>query len=252
MRKNIREILLPNAYESWIAAIHYAEQLHDGICTLGAKRTIEFKDLISIVNKDLFPGHTFSAPLKELNRLRNEETHFHIKNEDYLTDQEFECFYNFMIDFYHALNTVKLMPWAFGEPHAGMEYSRLTFNRRKLNNFNYKQALKQSDTVQRLREIFKDEPAPFDIVENPYECCDLYYCTNSVDQDQNNYFDHSAALGLSFEDFLEYIYSLIECNLIHVTECKEPSSDFFSASPEIVFIDPEYFNDYGYMVEIES
>ena len=310
----MKKILLPNAYEAWMEAIHYAGQLDDGICTLGAKKkfvaslhnavelflkqqmlnkndhrvarvnnidssgepqksflnatdlnlyfgnlsrdernkfySIEFKDLINIVNKDLFPDHTFSSPLKVLNKLRNEETHFYIKSEDYLTDQEFELFYNFMIEFYHALEDAKLMPWAFGHPHAGMEESRLMFNRLELRNFSYKKALRKSDTVKKIKELFHDDPIPWDIVSEPYSCCDWFYCTNSVENGEH--VDHAAELGISFEKFLDYIYSLIECDLIHTSVCETKVADFLSFQPEIYFMDPAGYNEYGYIVEIDT
>ncbi len=201
-----KQILLENAYLSWIDAVNYARLLKDGVSALGYKKrfvsslhnavelflkqimldqcdyrvaklkgnvsksgdplkqfymsedlneyflglsseernkfyTIEFNDLIQIFKEEISLTPNCAYGIQMLNKLRNNETHFFIKSEEYLNDREFIELYNFMVDFYNQLGDFNLLPWAFGR---GYESSGLIFEENKISQFCYSSAIKRS------------------------------------------------------------------------------------------------------------
>lgn len=126
--------------------------------------------------------YDFTKELILLNQLRNQETHFFV-NHSYLSDKEFECLYNFMIDFFAFLSTDRLLPYwgeAFGR------HERLAFKRKKLSGFTYKQTLKNSSFVRELaaylgeKEYIGPTGDSFDIAQTIAEESDGKYKVNEL------------------------------------------------------------------------
>ncbi len=88
------------------------------------------------------PGESFTNELKTLANLRNNETHFFIDPQTYLTEAEFKQLYNFMVSFYKALKKFHLLPF-FGKPFKENTY--LAFDRTVLTHFSYENAIKNSE-----------------------------------------------------------------------------------------------------------
>ena len=105
--------------------------------------TIEFTELIEICKNDKLIQLSSYDSLILLNKLRNDETHFYISSEDYLSDSEFKNLYNFMVDFFDELNNNHMMPWAFG--YGRSEDGDLVFYEKKLENFCFSSAIKRSE-----------------------------------------------------------------------------------------------------------
>lgn len=123
--------------------------------------SIEFKDLLDrgtnpiykYVNED--PHIT---ELKLLNKLRNDETHFVITSEDFLSDKEFEKLYNLMIDLYSIFRKAYLFHSFEGADKGlwDMTYietnDRYNFERMPLNGFSFKEAIMKNPITTFLRE----------------------------------------------------------------------------------------------------
>lgn len=116
--------------------------------------TIEFNELINICCKvmDIYPDSPRPA-LELLQRLRNDETHFYVDKNDYLSDSEFEMLYNFMVDFYDLINVQKnLFPENFEKLPFGA--AEISFSEDKLTNFTFLGSLKSSDMAVWVKEAF--------------------------------------------------------------------------------------------------
>lgn len=115
--------------------------------------SIEFNSFFDLHKKLLVsflqPGTSFSIELQLLNKLRNNETHFYIGWDEYLTEAEFCTLYNFMTTFYQVLHDYELLPF-WGD--AGEEHKKLCFERTPLKSFSYKEAVKNSSMAKAIEQ----------------------------------------------------------------------------------------------------
>lgn len=119
--------------------------------------SVEFNKL-STYSKELFAeyynqtGNKVIAcdAMKKLTILRNNETHFYIDKNMFLSEEDFCELHNFMIIFYEILHKYSLLPF-WGEPGRS-EYSKLSFQKEKLEHFTYKKAVKNSIFAKKLKE----------------------------------------------------------------------------------------------------
>ena len=115
--------------------------------------SIEFNSFFDLHKKLLVsflqPGTSFSIELQLLNKLRNNETHFYIGWNEYLTEAEFCTLYNFMTTFYQVLHDYELLPF-WGD--AGEEHKKLCFERTPLKSFSYKEAVKNSSMAKAIEQ----------------------------------------------------------------------------------------------------
>lgn len=148
--------------------------------------TIEFNKIKELQGKlfeeyyDQNPGKQAkgSEALNILKKLRNDETHFYISAMEFLTDAEFKELYNLMVTFYEILNHYHLF-LHFGVVR-GKE-SRFAFDRLEISSFSYKQQVKNSDFVKKLKNNIEGLEFPWGHGDEPYaiamsivDCCNAY------------------------------------------------------------------------------
>lgn len=113
--------------------------------------SVEFNEIIKLHRKvlDGYLGtnQTFKPVLELLAKLRNNETHFYIKANQFLSDNEFLELHNFMVEFYKVLEHYDLLPY-WGEPSA--EHRHLKFDKSMLTNFSYIDVLRNAPLVQKI------------------------------------------------------------------------------------------------------
>ena len=132
------------------------------IVSLVGKVIIEFKEFLDKSCNPIclyVPDEESHLPeLRILNRLRNEETHFFITDDDFLNDKEFETLYNLMIDLYPIFEKAYLFftprtyssgLWGLGNFNNG----RTEFYREPLRNFKYKSAIKNNALTEWIRNL---------------------------------------------------------------------------------------------------
>ena len=120
-------------------------------------RTIEFSELIDqhrkILNKSLSQTDTLRNELVILQNLRNNETHFLIRQNSFLSEMDFCSLHNLMVRFYKILEDYDLLDF-WGEP--GNEHMRLVFDREVLQTFSYSDAVRNSPLVKELVNMLTD------------------------------------------------------------------------------------------------
>lgn len=113
--------------------------------------SIEFNEIIKLHRKvlDGYLGanQTFKPVLELLARLRNSETHFYIKANQFLNDNEFMELHNFMVEFYKVMEHFKLLPY-WGEPTR--EHRHLKFDKTPLASFSYVAVLRDIPLVKKI------------------------------------------------------------------------------------------------------
>lgn len=171
--------------------------------------SIEFKKIIDIhrqvLSDHLEENQSFKHQLSLLSKLRNDETHFYITPEHFLSEDEFLELYNFMIDFYDIIEQFEMLPY-WGESPS--EYEHLECSHKKLTHFSYIEAIRNSKLVQKLA-IAADQ-----LVFCGFPGDTAYSITFAIvscsDMDFSNQFD----------DARDYIEALDQCGLIRI-ECVE-------------------------------
>ncbi|MGN0518971.1 MAG: hypothetical protein ACI4II_09655 [Acutalibacteraceae bacterium] len=120
-------------------------------------RTIEFSKLIDqhkkILNKSLSQTDTLRDELVILQNLRNNETHFLIRQNSFLSETDFCSLHNLMVKFYKILEDYDLLSF-WGEP-IGREV-KIKFDRNTLQTFSYSDAVRNSPLVKELVKILND------------------------------------------------------------------------------------------------
>lgn len=130
--------------------------------------TIQFNELISLHKKlfgsSLQQGESLETELKLLQQLRNNETHFMIRQGSFLSEEDFCLLYNFMIRFYKIMDTwcpknkddleCYILPY-WGDP-AGADRI-YGFNREPLKNFSYETAVKNSNWAKKIAELLNGD-----------------------------------------------------------------------------------------------
>ena len=286
IRSYEKQILLNNAYESWIQAIKNARNIKNGLVTLQYKKlfiatlhnavelflkqimlnntdyrvakvkpskldkngeplksyyqstdlndyfknlspdnrknyfSIEFAELIEI-HKEILSiwlaaGATYKPELKLLQKLRNDETHFYIEPEEFLTDAEFICLHNFMLDFNKILESADLL-YIGNMPVA--EENLLCFSDAPINNsnFSFELAVKSSPKVKTISDIINNQR--FDYFIPPYELAECFEKEFSKE-------------GISFDEAFSYIKSMLEYDFIDFIEENGTIEDEFGRAQE--------------------
>ncbi len=132
--------------------------------------TIQFYKLIKL-HKKLFgccleQGKTFKAELKLLQRLRNNETHFMIRQDSFLSEEDFRVLHNFMVQFYSImkrwnpvdgddLESSIFLWWYWFSPDK--DDSTYEFDSEPLQEFSYKTAVKNSKLAKDITELLKGD-----------------------------------------------------------------------------------------------
>lgn len=152
-----------------------SQDLNEFFCKLSTDErkhffTVEFSKLKETV-KDIIKPAELGDAFSELAALRNDETHFYIDPDTYLSDSQFVTLYNFMIDFYQGIKEKELIPNYWGECFDD-EQKKLLFDRQRLQkSFSFRSILAGSpvakeiklklETVPYLTEDFDDNPMKF-------------------------------------------------------------------------------------------
>lgn len=132
--------------------------------------TIQFKDLISlhkkILGQSIAKNETLETELKLLQRLRNNETHFLIRQGSFLSEENFLLLHNFMINFYKILKV-----W-FPKDGEDLEQSILLwwdwfstdkedntykFECEPLKEFSYEKAVRNSKLANEIAQVLKGQ-----------------------------------------------------------------------------------------------
>ena len=130
--------------------------------------TIQFNELISLHKKlfgqSLSQGESLETELKLLQQLRNNETHFMIRQGSFLSEEDFCVLHNFMIRFYKIMETwcpnnkddieLYILPY-WGDP-VGAD-SAYGFNREPLETFSYESAVKNSSWAKKIAELLNGD-----------------------------------------------------------------------------------------------
>ena len=131
--------------------------------------TIPFNELISshkkIFGDSLKSGETLKTELELLQRLRNDETHFMIRQGSFLSEDDFRTLHNFMIRFYKIMKTWNpingddlessiFLWWYWYSPDK--DDSMYEFECEPLQEFSYDSAVRNSKLAKDIVEILKD------------------------------------------------------------------------------------------------
>lgn len=142
-------------------------------------QSVEFNQLIN-KHKKLFRTAMMKDTLKRelflIQQLRNNETHFYINANDYLSENNFVLLHNFMIEFFQIAMKLKLFPRAmlkFEDMTYGLsaEENVMEFNRQKLSTFSYADSLKGNTLFKEMLVILQSND------ESKY----AYYGTNNYE-----------------------------------------------------------------------
>lgn len=184
--------------------------------------SIEFSNLFDLHKKLLAnflqPGTAFTVELKLLNKLRNNETHFYIGLDEYLTENQFCTLHNFMTDFYQVLHDYDLLPfWG----NAGDEHKKLCFDRMPLKSFTYKNAVKKSPMVNAI------EQAANGMEFEGYAPSTAYEMASAIASEMDVITD------IQFDELWVYVEVLDQMGMIEIVQTGEDEYD-----------NPEHEHDY--------
>lgn len=130
--------------------------------------SIQFNELISLHKKlfgqSLAQGESLETELKLLQQLRNNETHFMIRQGSFLSEENFCVLHNFMIRFYKIMETwcpnnkdnieLYILPY-WGDPvGANSVYG---FDREPLETFSYENAVKNSTWAKKIAALLNGD-----------------------------------------------------------------------------------------------
>lgn len=130
--------------------------------------TIQFAELISLHKKlfgdSLAKGESLETELRLLQQLRNNETHFLIRQGSFLSEDDFCRLYNFMIRFYKIMedwrpineNDYELFILPYWGESAGAD-SIYGFRRQPMQSFSYETAVRKSNLAKKLAELLVGE-----------------------------------------------------------------------------------------------
>ena len=128
--------------------------------------SIQFNDLISLHKKllgnSLTGTESIVSDLKLLQQLRNNETHFLIRYDSFLSEEDFCRLHNFMIKFYSIMwkwtptskedYEMYILPY-WGDPEGAD--SIYGFERKPLKDFSYESAVRNSALANKIAELLK-------------------------------------------------------------------------------------------------
>lgn len=178
--------------------------------------TISFAELISLHKKlfscSLTQGETLEKELKLLQKLRNDETHFLIRQGGFLSEEDFCILHNFMIRFYKIMETwhpdnkenyeADILPY-WGVPVE--EDSIYEFGREPLQNFSYEAAVRNSKWAKKISELLNGDYL--------YGAPDFSAYTIAKDL-----IEKKTELSLQFNEIWEMVYMMQCLNMITVEE----------------------------------
>lgn len=131
--------------------------------------TITFNRLISshqdLFGRSLAQGDSLETELRLLQRLRNNETHFMIRQGSFLSEDDFRTLHNFMVRFYKImkkwnpingddLESSIFLWWYWYSPDK--DDSMYEFECEPLQEFSYDSAVRNSKLAKDIAEILKD------------------------------------------------------------------------------------------------
>lgn len=192
--------------------------------------SIDFKKMIELCEKFIFPGMQFKSCLKLLNKYRNDETHFYICEDDYLPEADFSILHNFMVEFYSAIRKAKLLPFTWGVPEG--EDKAYVFDCKPFvkNQFSYKSAVAKSDFLRILKSKIDGELVPYNLQSGYYGFAEYIYSRYDLS-------------GYPFLEILGYIETAAKYNMIHFTpEIQDIPEEVSAISEQLV----------GYSVTVKS
>lgn len=156
-----------------LLAYFKATDLNDFFGTLSNEdlskfQTIQFNKLIQMHTKlfrnCLAKGESLTSELELLQQLRNNETHFMIRQGSFLSEKDFCILHNFMIRFYGIMEKwypnnkddyeKYILPY-WGDP-VGAD-SIYGFNRDPLEEFSYESAVRNSKWVKKIAELLNGD-----------------------------------------------------------------------------------------------
>lgn len=156
--------------------------------------SIKYSNLIKICKEYFDKFHIFNdelmSTLELLNQKRNNETHFYIDPNDFLSEKDFLQLYKFMLDFYKMLSQASIFPFIGKPDEANMDFC---ISRNISENFSYKNAILDSKVLQYLRD------KSFDVFLNSDLSNDSYYISKSI------YMNICDEHLCNFDDLTEYI-----------------------------------------------
>ena len=219
---------------------YYFENISNDV--LNKFYSIDFRKIIDIhkqiLGKHLGTIQTFKAQLSQLVRLRNMETHFYLRADQFLLEDEFVELYNFMIEFYNILQACDILPFKDG---LSSEYKYLEFGRKKLSSFSYVNVAYNSQLVQKLKDVvggltFGDHPG-----KTMYSLASTIAACSEVD------------FSNQFKEIWEYLEVLDQYGLIEIMysehEIDREFSDgyYYECGHEIIEVEQEFaINIKGY------
>lgn len=144
--------------------------------------------------------------LTTLKKLRNDETHFYITDDEFLSDLEFRDLYNLMVEFSKILDICHLLPW-FGE--ATDKYKRFLFEHEVLDSFSYKKQLKTNPFVIELKKNIEVEIYPAGGGEESYSITEDIIAYTEVYKD------------IKFDELWEYVQVLLKYKMLKIKNIDE-------------------------------
>lgn len=186
-------------------------------------KTISFEELKKnhkkIIKKALDKNENLTNELELLQYLRNNESHFSIHQENFLSEDNFCILHNFMIRFYKILEDwepengngeLSLLPY-WGEP---TEYDRrYYFVCDILQNFSYEESIKQSSIAKEIAVFLSDRCYYNEWDFAPYIIAQDFIEEKTVYKDR---FDEIYALTHMMQ-----IYKIITLEALEINELEE-------------------------------
>lgn len=174
--------------------------------------SIEFHDLQDI-HKELFKNYydaysgtqsIVSSALTLLGNLRNDETHFYVKDIDFLNGTEFKQLKEFMDTFSNLLDYYGLLPILTADGN-----HKIKVNRSITGKSDYKAFLKANDDVIKMCNYMNGKTCRGS--SDPYEIIDfLFFCTN---------FDKTALFN-DYEHCISLVAGMVQYGVLKITEKK--------------------------------
>ncbi len=190
--------------------------------------TIKFNKLISMHTKifgsSLKVGETLKKELKLLQRLRNNETHFMIRQGSFLSEDDFRTLHNFMVRFYKIMKTWNPADEADLESSIFLylywyspdkDDSMYEFECELLQDFSYKSAVRNSKLAKDIAEILKDN----------HQCGAPNFSPYDIAFDLMNGYP---GLSAQFDEAWAMVYMMQSLGIIVVSETQDNQGGVYS------------------------
>ena len=168
LRRILEAVFEPREY-SWPDSMKYIHNYgYSYEKVYNSRKGYIVNELISLHKKlfgrSLAQGESLKTELELLQKLRNNETHFLIRQGSFLSEEDFCVLHNFMIRFYKIMETwcpidkddyeLYILPY-WGDP-IGAD-SIYGFNREPLQSFSYETAVKNSKLAKKIAELLNGD-----------------------------------------------------------------------------------------------